>query len=227
MAQEQAAPADSSLVSFTLTTTLFNQYLGANGDIFYDGPVIQPDLFIAFPNGLYADVWVSRADGNLGEDFGDELDLTVGWSNERLDVSAARFWVLGGDVAQLKAVFAPWLLDYGANSFILDTKIEYYWPTASGGPAEGTMLRIGLSYSRQLSERWSLSQRGGVFWDSGAFGYERGYLAEWRGGVSFSWKGMSIGPVVKFTTPIDLDHDINAAPRSTQWAFGFTVSKNF
>lgn len=230
-AQLAVETEEERFVSFTLTTTIFDKYLGANGDVFHDAAVVQGSLPIQFRNGVYFVPWFSWAnDGYFGSGFGDEVDGTVGFFRGNWDFSAAYFWIApsaGSDVLQLQVVYKPWSFERGANSFVLDTKAEYYLPASSGGPAEGTILRVGLSHTRQLGERWLLSQRGGVFYDTGAFGYQRSILAEWNGSLMVEWKGVSVGPVVKFATPLALNHNPEFAPRSTQWAVGLTVTKNF
>jgi hypothetical protein len=65
----------------TLTSWTRAQYLGVNGSIFLDNPVIQTDLGLRWDN-LYANIWwsVGLDDSDLNSNFGDEVDLTLGWA---------------------------------------------------------------------------------------------------------------------------------------------------
>ncbi len=63
--------------SVTITPQVYSKYLGGNGAIFYDSPVAQIDVFVAWRNGIYADAWKS-----FGSGFGNENDLSVGWTKQ-------------------------------------------------------------------------------------------------------------------------------------------------
>lgn len=66
-----------------INTSIFNKYV-CRGAIFYDHPVIQPAVGIAYePLGLYAEVWGSYSPrGGWNSDAGDEIDYTIGWAPE-------------------------------------------------------------------------------------------------------------------------------------------------
>ena len=89
--------------SVTLKTLVADKYLGfGSGCMFYHKPVIQSDLFVAFKNGAYVDVWNSTAFEHFNRNFGTEQDLGIGWA---------------GPLTKLGLNLPNWSLDIGTTLF--------------------------------------------------------------------------------------------------------------
>ena len=70
-------------ISVSFSSKLWPRYLGADGTIYHDEPVLQSDIFISLPKGFYFDIWhsVGLDDTDLSSNFGDEgPNFTLGWS---------------------------------------------------------------------------------------------------------------------------------------------------
>lgn len=199
----------SAQTSYTLTTQVFDKYLGADGGVFYDGPVIQPDIFVSFQNGVYADLWASRGNkAGWGDDFDSEVDFNLGWADNNFDVGV--LYILSppsvSDVLELYLGITTKEFGGGAKAYL---KVEHYLPMKGIDPARGTITRLGLEGGKELG-RFNVDWKLGGLYDTGAFGYSDGILAE--GDVTLLYtsdhfKWLSLGPTLKATTPIHLNHD--------------------
>jgi len=68
-------------MEFSTSVGYFSQYVGPFGATFYDKGVVQADVSLAHSSGLHLTVWGSiSADGGWNSDFGDEVDLIVGFT---------------------------------------------------------------------------------------------------------------------------------------------------
>jgi len=157
------------------TATLTSKYTpvyfyDSNGARFYNGPVVQSDLFVTWKSGVYADIWTSTA-GNTRLDFDKEIDVTIGYAGKvgRLNYKTELlyFVVKDGDVLDLNTEVS---LGFVVSPFI---RVELYKPVENTGPKQGTILNAGLRSSFKIAPRTTLSLEVTAHRDSGAFGYDR------------------------------------------------------
>lgn len=199
----------SAQTNYTLTTKVFDKYLGANGSVFYDAPVIQPDLFVAFQNGVYADLWASRGDaGQWGEDFDSEINVSGGWANEFFDGGILYIATepSASDVLEFYLGITTRELGGWAKVYL---KAEHYLAMTGNNPARGTITRFGLQGSQERG-RLGFDWKVGGFYDTGAFGFSEGTLAECGVATFYNFEKvawLSLGSTLKATTPIHLNHD--------------------
>ncbi|MFA6495077.1 MAG: hypothetical protein WC246_01220 [Candidatus Paceibacterota bacterium] len=170
--------------SITVSAEVFSKYLGGNGAIFYDSPVVQVDTTIAWANGIYVDAWKS-----CGSGFGNENDLSVGWTKTLTDGCYLNVEGLyidahpSGDTDD--NMFSP-RLEFGKDFKLGATTISPYvrwenyqvqrWTSLMNG---GDFLFIGTKISWQSSERLvSLSTNAKIVYDKGTFCNDSGYLAQ-------------------------------------------------
>lgn len=78
-----AAHGEEYQLSGRLSTTIWNQYLGASGDVTRKAPVFQVDLYLQLPYGFYFEPWISTDfNRNFSDDFGKEIDWSIGWAGK-------------------------------------------------------------------------------------------------------------------------------------------------
>lgn len=79
-------PGDCYADSVTLKTTYGTDYLGSfTGSVIYSSPVVQSSLTLEH-RGLYLTAWGSySASGGWSSDYGDELDLIIGYTQTFAD----------------------------------------------------------------------------------------------------------------------------------------------
>jgi len=69
-------------VSVSVTSLVLSKYIGSAGNLGYDRPVWQTDIFISLPKGFYIDLWHSGdlRHGLGSQEYGNEIDYAVGWA---------------------------------------------------------------------------------------------------------------------------------------------------
>lgn len=216
-------------VNSTVTCKLFNEYLGANGGVFYDKPVVQCDVFVSTESGFYGDLWVSKPEGSWMANFGSEVDITpigkmgrIGSLGYDIAIAYYAIWDAGTDLADVLNPYAEINGKLGHELGTWYLKYEYYMPVSGDAPRRGNMLRLGVRNSNPLG-RGALSLKGEVFYDSGAFGSDEAILADMQASVLWPFAGMKVGPVVKYYTP--LTSVSKADGRHGEVAFGIIVQK--
>lgn len=196
----------ASAQTTTVTLKYIDKYLGSNGGIFFDGRVFQPDVFVSFQNGVYADLWASRGDrGKWGEAFDSEIDFNAGWADENFDVGV--LYILSppsaSDVLNLYATATTDELVGGVMVFL---KLEHYLAMDGNDPGRGSFTHLGLKGDRTLGNfnfGWTVE----AFYDTGAFGFSDGTLAAGKATLFYDFGQLSLGPMVKATMPIHLASD--------------------
>ncbi|MBX2866958.1 hypothetical protein KTR10_03320 [Candidatus Kaiserbacteria bacterium] len=219
----------------TITTKVLDKYLGTNGAVFHSGTVVQSDIFVTLGGGFYTDVWVSyAAQGSWQSTFGDEVDLTLGWADTvgafNVDVGAAYFNIADdgtgmGDVLQFYlTVDHP--IKVGRSTVSPFVRAEVYTSSKSGdNPDNGQFFRGGVMYSTPLAEKWGLSGKAQVSYDTGAFGFTPGTFADVDAKVTYAvTESFSISAYGKISTPISTKA---SDTRSTETAFGMITSWSF
>lgn len=201
--------------SVTLSTKVWSEYLGANGAIFHDKPVLQTDLFILLPKGFYLDFWHSAGlnDTDFSSDFGDEIDVTIGWKGTikgfGVNVGISYFNIVELDEIPKGDVMQPYVgLNKGfkirEHSFIPYVQAEFPFPVKGGTPEKGIFIRGGIHHNWQPTPILAIHQKVGVAYDSGALGFEETGIAEYN--VDTRWdvsKKITLDiPSIKFMTPV-------------------------
>lgn len=170
---------DQPAVSIEGELGFWSQYLGNNGGIFHDAPVLQGNITAEFRGGLYVDLWASRAEGPWLSTYGDEGNLVVGYSpNDRLDLGVA--YVL---LSELSPTDAGWAyvqltsrpIEQRGWSLSVFTKIDYYWPLETANDVEGYNFHLGATLTQGWG-KWSSSQGAEVLYDTGAWGAGEGLV---------------------------------------------------
>jgi hypothetical protein len=197
---------NASAQTGTVTFKYIDKYLGSNGGIFFDGPVIQPDIFVSFQNGVYADLWASRGDrGQWGEAFDSEIDFNAGWADENFDVGVLYIYSepSASDVLNLYATATTDELVGGIKVFF---KLEHYLAMEGNDPGRGSFTHLGLKGDRTLGNfnfGWTVE----AFYDTGAFGFSDGTLVSGKATLLYDFGQLSLGPMIKATTPIHIAND--------------------
>ncbi|MES2436859.1 MAG: hypothetical protein V4519_02515 [Patescibacteria group bacterium] len=204
--------------SVVLTTRLWSQYYGANGSVYHTDPVLQSDVFVTFPNGVYIDLWHSAGldDANLNSNFGDEVDYTLGWVGKVRDVNV-NVGVSYFDLAAprlLSGTKGDLIYMYGELSLDLDLgnghtikpflKPEAYLSANATNEGFEGQVQVGVNHIWQVNESVSFQHRLAVLADPGFYGFDSGLMLFYSGGVA--WKlsdSITLDlPVWKMGTPI-------------------------
>jgi hypothetical protein len=215
---------NASAQTYSFTTKFFDTYRGANGGLFYDGPVIQSDLFISFQNGLYGDLWVSRGGkARWMDEFDSEVDYNAGWANDILDLGVMYIDVstlAASDVFQLYTKLSTREFQGGLQGRFV---VEHYLAMSGNDPARGTITRLHLMQNVVVGHG-SLGWKLGAFYDTGAFGFAEGTVGEGEISLLYNMGRLSAGPLVKCTAPISLSRDDG---RESGCAFGLIIKPTF
>lgn len=198
--------------SFSASSRVWSEYVGSNGGVFHDKPVLQTNLTAAHKSGFYFDIWTSVGleSARLNDNFGEEVDLTAGWAGTKFglqwDIGAA--YIFAYDLGQTdddilwsyaevkkelslsdNHTISPFLhLDYYAG-----TKFQFVKPWIEGG----------LYHIWKLNETVSFDSRFGLLYDTAIFGFDSGFVGKYKG--SLNWKlservTLEL-PTIKFSHP--------------------------
>lgn len=196
-----------------VSTTTWPKYLGGNGAVFHSSPVQQTSMTLSLSKGFYFGAWDSVPLGGpkLEQNFGYEVDFSGGWNGQlhgfNLSTSMTHVGVTPllqyrGDVIQFSATVSR-DQKIGFNQVLT----PYFWvahvmPTIGNSPRQGNFYHEGLRWNWKRGP-WSASMDAELMYDSGAFGFNSGYLL--RGGTNISrtvGKHMSIGVPTSWATPL-------------------------
>lgn len=180
--------------SVTLSTEISNKYLTfATGAPLSEEKVIQPNLNVAWDNGVYVNVWASRplARNVPKSDFSFENDFGIGWAGEfdywMLDISLTYYDEPAlGKFGADDIWFSNLKLSHGFGPMNLD--LEYGGYTARKGSAYegGHAVSAGISKEIDYQERMSLASSAKLAFDDGGFGLDKGLVA--IGELAATWK---------------------------------------
>lgn len=182
--------------SITVSSSVGDKYLGFNtGFLLSKSPVLQSDAFVAFPRGLYLDLWNSRTlKGRWDDqDFGNETDYCIGWGGSvakgaSLDASAVYFdepkplKFGAGDIVLLRAALSKNVTSLLSASI----GIEDFSTMPKTGYSGGMLFPAGLRFKVPLiDDRVRFVASAAMVYDTGTFGGDRGFLA--RGNIGADW----------------------------------------
>ncbi len=228
---------------YSFSTITLPAYIGfMDGGAFRRGMVQQSEFTVALPSGLYFDQWSSFSLDKRGEkpNFGDELDYTIGISGKigrgifrrfrlQYNLSAtyldvySLFKLPRGDVINLGAFL-------GREFKVAQGSVTpYIWvrkamPAKGKEPAGGTFVMLGSRFQRALKGRLSVGGDMSFNHDSGAFGFNEGWIG--RVAASANWKVSGHltlqAPFVQFSTP--LTHTGDGRKTEIPVGIGFSYS---
>jgi len=164
-------------ISVSFSSKLWSRYLGADGAIYHDEPVLQSDIFISLPKGFYFDIWhsVGLDDTDLSSNFGDEgPNFTLGWGGSwnQFGVDLGIAYIDGLPTFKMKQ--GDSLLPYvelnrkfditDSHSLTPFAKLELLFPLEDGenlGDIFG-----GLKHNWQLSDKFAVNQKAYLLYDN-------------------------------------------------------------
>lgn len=136
---------------------LKNMYVLGSGIVASDQPVMQGGLTAEFLSGLYVDIWMSRNLGSTrtGNDFGNEIDLMVGWQG------------ILGDAVRLNTGIAHYnlapLRQFNASDILyLFGEVSPKEDIIAGPLRVSPYLRLEVRNSPVLGMDWDQAYIGGV-----------------------------------------------------------------
>ena len=191
------AASVASAQEVTVTSMVKGAYLGPDGAVWYRHPLLQSDIFVAWDNGVYADLWTSTG-FNTRKDWDKETDITLGYGGKfrqlNYSVEGVYFAVMDGDILHGKlelSVETP-----KVSPFV---RVMGYVPTRKGGPKEGVLLVGGFKTGFAPSDKVEISLEGSGRHDSGAFGYDEAWLVQGKVGV-----GVALTPKTQLLLGVEL-----------------------
>lgn len=196
--------------SFTAYSKFWPKYIGGNGGVFSENPVIQGGLTVGWGDGYSVDLWGSRSiDGEPG--FGNEVDVTgckstsfnEAWS---LDVCVGWYHLTPkgfGDIISPTAKLARRFRLSDDHTLTISAGLELYFPTGKL-PDEGGILPTFKAHEAWTATPYLTVNNSLLLTpDHGAFGNDKTVLFGYEGNLS--WKltdRLSVqAPAVKFVTP--------------------------
>lgn len=169
------------------STEMWNNYLGENGVVFYDGPVYKLDFVASNPNGTY--VQILDIKGKNAHD----LSFTLGWDNDYVDAwgsygriserdgsSVKKNWDAFEASIEVKKDFKP----SRRNTLTPFARIHYYVLV----PREDRVrpwTEGGLRYSFD-GKTLELDSSISMLYDAGNFGYMPGWVGRYE--IRAKWK---------------------------------------
>lgn len=187
-----------------VTNTTVTDFVTANGNLVCTIPCNQTDLFWSLPKGFYVDLWVSAAlDG--GRNNGQEIDYSVGWSNDRWDVGVSLY-----DLNRVMSVENPDILNFhvetrrGVKVFGQEATVflkqENLLVTRETNRFSSTLSSVGARHSFRVLGI-SLSQDFRAAYDAGIFAGDTGWLVVYSANASTTVSGLPLFAGVKQFTP--------------------------
>lgn len=188
----EVVPECKAKWSFVITTNVRSEYVDPYGITNTSHPVVQDEVTITSPSGVYVDLWHSHQlarPGVLSYNNGDEIDVSLGWSGTLWDKKPYSIDVDLGityeDYVGLGStsgdILLPYLelgheFDLGKVSIEPFVRFEYAFPVNGNenGNLNGSFLFTGLKVNVDLSDKWSINEKLDMETDDGAFGYKPG-----------------------------------------------------
>ena len=183
--------------TYSVSSNLKSEYMGFNGAIFHEQPVLQTDLSLSWPSGVYTGIWhsVGFDDKSLSSNFGDEVDIYVGWARSwrSLNVNTGTIFVdvypvttmPGGDV-----LFSYLEANTAFNSLSPFVRIDHSLPLVGQKPVRGTFTSAGLRHQWAINQNTSIKQEIKTMHDTGTFGFDAGWLSQYL--LTCNWHGFNI-----------------------------------
>jgi hypothetical protein len=201
---------------FSLSTWAKSQYLGANGAIFEDRPVLQTEVSVSHEN-CWVSVWLSTAGDAWKYRGGDEIDY-----------NASCNWKVGDATVSLLVAYYDLAMPGGASDVtIIFEKGSYFGKVSSfathGLPFPGgEIVRAGRRFDLGTFHGWDLGASAEVAYDLGSFGFEEGLF----GKLSFSGSRV-LSETTRLSSGFDFADGITVSDRHGEFAVSVGVSRSF
>ncbi len=224
-------------VSVTSTSKLLSRYVGNNGAVLYNKPVVQTDVFVLLPRGFYADLWWSTGlDSTFSNDGGDEIDWNVGWSGQ---IGAGVVFDVGVSFLDLAELFRgrgpipDFVQPYTgiektftpseSHSLTPYLRIEFLLPVRDD-VRKGMYVHLGLKHTWKATEFLVLNQKAFVLYDTGVAGFDPALIGQYQ--TSFDWslskRWTLSAPIFKFSIPLSSVSSTDG--RESKMVYGFGLS---
>lgn len=183
---------------FTITPKVNSQFVNVAGIVLHDRPVLQTSVTAATPSGVYANIFhsVGLDDGDLDSNFGDEIDVAIGWSGDiaglvTLDANVAYydihelFHMPQGDIVVPYATLTrAWKL---GNHTLKPRIQEWGFIPAYGDSGAATSLTgLGLKHEWKIFDFLTLTQEADAKHDNGGSpDTDSGWLVDYSIGLSW------------------------------------------
>jgi hypothetical protein len=213
------AAEDEKSPTVTFSTKVFSKYVGEAGGLWSDKPVLQSDLTVNVGKGFYFGVWHSMSLSNPGTstDCGNENDPYIGWSGDafglNVDLMMTYFDIVpvfnypDGDSLEVSVKVGKMFDVSDKHSLTPYVNVKYGFPVHDTGEEglDGTYIYLGLVHNWAVTDKFSVTQKGVLVIDTGAYGGDSGLLGsyELKGSYAFTkWvslevSGKAIGPLSK------------------------------
>lgn len=218
-----------------VTGRVWAKYLGYDGVVFYDGPILVTDTTLYLPYGMKVNMWTSTGlrDWKIPdeEDWGDEVDLELIFEHQRpkwvytgsvsffdvkdvLDVPRGDLWRGKVEVTRMSTPILRWSLDSYAG-------VQSHIPAKGSKPEKGTLVYVGVRQT-VFETRWcDLQADASALYDDGAFGQDDGFV--WKAVVDLNHpvsENFHMGVSVKAAGKIRNaeDRDVEVVPGVKAWA---------
>lgn len=170
-------------VSGNLSTKFLPQYVGGDGAVAYDQEVVQTNLFIILPNSIYFDFLGSKS--FTGQNYGNELDFTAGYSKEDFNVGISYWNLLPVDTLNKDDMLSPYAEIYKkvGGGFTPFAKVEVLIPL--DGSKKKIRTHGGTKHFWQATEKIAISQKLSAVYVSGTSDSKEGLVA--RHDIGLSW----------------------------------------
>jgi len=199
--------------SVSLRSVVADRYVGSSsGGVVYDKPVLQTDLFIAFQNGIYVDFWNSKSLNSDWENYGNEIDWSLGWyglvRGFGLDVGVAYFDEPMGFAFDKQDSWCSHIkVSRDIGLCTVYGSFENYAVWHNSGTTGGNVYTIGASKNMEVNKLLSIKSSASTAYDGGPYGRETGFLL--HTGAELDWKVSEkltlVIPEVKLHVPLTVD----------------------
>lgn len=208
--------ADLGAQDFSVNTWMKSQYLGANGAIFEDHPVIQTELSVSHGN-CWASVWLSTAGDGWKVRDGDEIDYNASCKWQLNDTATFSLLVAYYDLA----------MPGGASDLTLTVENDRWYTKLSTYDVYdlpfpgGEIVRVGRKFRFEEVCGWTPSVAVEIAYDFGSFGFEEGAFGKISVATSraVNAANLSIG--------VDFSDGITVNDRHGEVAVWIGVSRGF
>jgi hypothetical protein len=216
----QAPVNDQPKVRFSGKTIVLSKYVAKIGLVPNEHAVVQTDVTAAFKNGMYFNLWTAaRPDGKA--DFGDEVDLTVGWSGKGLDFGVTYVDLtpklgLGGDGDILQS-YAVWSHPFkvARQDLIGYVEMDHLLATSNTKQNSSVMVMGGVRTTKKIGKA-QVNLDLSAMAESGLFNTKPALLGRFNTSLVLPLtKHLSIIPVRVYSVLAN-----PASGRGTQTAFG-------
>jgi len=210
--------------SASFSTGFANKYIAfGSGSELYGKAVNQTDFNVAFENGVYVDLWGSKAlnAGSWGSNFGDEVDYGIGWAGKigngfSLNAGVTYFdEPMAGTFGECDVWYTHVKVSHdlelnGLGTFNAFGAYENYTTMPGTSYEGGNIWSVGLSKTQSYKDL-SVNASEVLIYDEGAFGNDRGLLAKF--GLELDWKVTKhvtlVAPSVTFYVPVTVSDSRN------------------